>query len=260
MAFVLTALAGIPARGAITFDTDPNSNRALARWLSSGIVVDLNRECHTMPLAGWEDQQRPEMPYLSPEDLECAETARATESGDFSDTNAADDGDYMEYKYGHYGRNFGGSSYQNPTPAQSSDDANRDDYSTQADDPNNAENTAAADENPSQGTTEDGADLDPGMTPGYEKYDRYRYMTPEEQVGRNEGAMADDDEDNSTSPKDGVAEQDEGDDTCMADDESGESGLFTDAMLTIASQMANEWTGRYGMKFSDIGRLLGWNN
>ena len=292
MAFALTALAGIEARGAVTFDADPNQD--LVRWLSSGVVVDWNSEFHMLPVAGFEDQERPEVPYLSPDDIECIANAPATEPGDFSDTNAADEGDYMEYKYGHCGRNSGGNGDPNSTPAQSADDASRDGCSTQAEDPNNADNTAAADvnksddesaqgeetkempngegtvatENSSQGTIDDESDSDSGTTPDYEKYYRYHYMPLDEQVGRNEGANAQDDEDNSTNPKEGVESEDDGDDCQMTDDEdssdqtadddeSVESGAFTEAMLTIASQMADEWTGSYGMKFSDVGRLLG---
>ena len=35
---------------------------------------------------------------------------------------------------------------------------------------------------------------------------------------------------------------------------------FTTAMLNIATQAADEWSGSYGMKISDAGRLLGVNN
>jgi hypothetical protein len=196
---------------------------------------------------------------LSPDDLDCISSAPRTQSGDFSDTNASDDGDYLEYKYGHYGRYFGAGSYSNPT-----NDSTGEEYSTPADDPNNSDNTASADEKPSQVTTDDSNEL------GSEKYRHYHYMPVEEQVGHNAGAKAqDDDEDKTTNPKDGAKEEDEGDDSQvadddetteeLADDDSPESGAFTDAMLGIASQMADEWSGRYGMKFSDFGRLLGAN-
>jgi hypothetical protein len=301
MAFALTAVAGIEARGAIAVDTDPNSNQALARNLSSGIIVDWNREIHVLSTAGLEDQERTELPYLSPEDLDCAEAAQSSEdtrannvnnSADLPETNAADDGDYMEYKYGHYGHYFGSDSR---TPKKA-DDANQYDFSTPADDPNNLENSVdlnekkndddsanvaesknlpndddtAATKDPDNETINNGSDLDSGATPGYEKYYRYRYMPLGEQVGRNEGS-ADDDADNSSNPKEGVESEDEGDDSQMTDDESSSdemadddesdaSGEFTDAMVAIASQMADDWTGQYGMRFSDIGRLMGWNN
>ena len=119
------------------------------QWLSSGVVVDWNGEFHMMPVAGLEDQERAEVPYLSPDDIDCVEATRVAESRDFSDTNAADDGDYLEYKYGHYGRNAGSNSDVNPTPASSADDVSHDDNSTQADDPNNADDTAIADANKS---------------------------------------------------------------------------------------------------------------
>lgn len=246
MAFALTALAGIEARGAITFNAD--SSQDLVRRLSSGIVVDWNTEFHILPVAGLEDQVRPQVPYLSLEELDCVEAAQATESRDFSDTNAADDRDYLEYKYGHYGRYVGGNTDLNPTPAQSADDANKDDNSTQADDPNNSDNTITADENasgtdsaqyaeskempndedsvatenPSQDQADAGSDQESGTAPEYDKYYRYHYMPLDEQVGRNEDAQAQDDEDNSTNPKEGVSDEDESDDSQMSDDESSD--------------------------------------
>ena len=109
------------------------------------------------------------------------------------------------------------------------------------------------------------------MTPGYEKYYRYRYMAVEEQVGHDEGAKAkdDDDDDSQTNPKEGVKSGDDSDDSQMADeddddssddmadDDSSESGAFTEAMLTIASQMADEWTGNYGMKILGCRAVVG---
>lgn len=142
MAFALTAVAGIEARGAITFNAD--SNQDFVRRLSSGIVVDWNSEFHMLPVAGLEDQVRPEVPYLSPDDLDCIAATGTTEPGDFSDTNAADDRDYIEYKYGH--GNYGNSD-PSPTLAQSADRANQNDYSVQTDDPNYDDNTAAKDAN-----------------------------------------------------------------------------------------------------------------
>ena len=296
MAFALTALAGIEARGAIAFNADANQD--FVRRLSSGIVVDWNSEVHILPVAGLEDEERPEVPYLSPDDLDCIAAAGSTEPGDFSDTNAADDRDYMEYKYGHYG-NYGNSD-PSPSLTQSADHANQDDYSVQTDDPSYDDNLTSKDantrdqeltqgaetkempngegalatENSSNGTVDEGSDHESAAAPSDDEYYRYRYMPLQVQVGHNEGAKAQDDDDNSTNPKEGVSEDDDCDDSQMsgddssdddssddaADDDAGESGAFTTAMLNIAAQAADEWSGSYGMKISDAGRLLGVNN
>jgi hypothetical protein len=259
VAFAFAASAGIDARGAVTYNAD--SNQALARSLSSGIMVDWNLDFHMMPVSGSEDDDRPELACLSTDELDGLSIVQRVDSADIADTNAADDGDYMEYKYGHYGRYFGGANYQNPTPAQSAKDGYQDDFSTQADDPSNVDNTAAID---GQGPIED--DLDPGMSPSSEKYS---YMAVEEQVGRNEGSTAKgDDDENMTNPKEGAADKDNDDDSATADDDcsedsvdddSPESGAFTEAVVDIATQMADDWSGRYGMKFTDVERLFGAN-
>ena len=63
----------------------------------------------------------------------------------FGYTNAADDRDYMEYKYGH--GNYGNSD-PSPSLTQSADHLpNQDDYSVQTDDPSYDDNLTSKDAN-----------------------------------------------------------------------------------------------------------------
>ena len=132
-AFLMAAATGVEARGAIVFDTNPNSQAALVRWLSSKLVIDWNEGCKTQELTGVEDEQSADLPSLTPDDYQSAAIDEATDeaatvqnvkpAADAAEMDASDDQDYLEYKYGRYGRYFGNSSMEEGTAQQSSDDS-----------------------------------------------------------------------------------------------------------------------------------------
>jgi len=126
----MAAATGVEARGAIVFDSRPNSQATLVRWLSSRLVIDWNEGCKTQELTGVEDEQSADLPSLTPDDTQTTATGPATDEAATGTTNklaadmdASDDQDYLEYKYGRYGRYFGNSSREEGTAQQSSDDS-----------------------------------------------------------------------------------------------------------------------------------------
>jgi hypothetical protein len=167
VAFGLMALGGGEARGAIVLDNGANSQAALLRWLASGFIVDWNQECNVQRVARLDDQVRPSLPVFAPDDATAvAKTETATNkevaSVDAANTNAADDQDYLEYKYGRYGRYYGHKPDTNQTAPQSTDESTKTDDSAKNNESMKNDESANTDDS----TKADNSTTDDAAKPG----------------------------------------------------------------------------------------------
>jgi hypothetical protein len=234
LAIALTTSTGSATRGAIVFSSTPDEQATLVRCLSSGLIVDFNQNWDTLPIAGLEDQSRESLPSLAPEYDQTSEPALADDqsvskpssaSPVAADTDASDDGDYMEYQYGrYYGRKYDA----NPATPQSTENSARADDSSAADDGNDS----AEDDSVNSGDTVQDDDVSASGENG--------------------------DVEQAEMPRDGngvasvPAEETAGDDDC-----SGDPAMVR-AMGAVVANWTNEFLTHYGLTTAQVTRLLDW--
>jgi hypothetical protein len=252
LAFVLSASTGIAARGAVVVSSTPNEQASLVRWLSPGLIVDWNIDCIVTRVPGLKEQQPQDVPALEPGDLQddvsqptAEETASSKESGspEAADTDASDDSDYMEYKYGHYGRRYGNYEYNksNASPESDNDPAITGEESSKDDDAAQSDDSAVQDDS----------------------------STDKAEMPDDENQVAGDDWVNGTPDDAATAQNDSSDQSEQVQEAADETAAKTaeddqcdchsticEAMAAIASHWADELLSQYGLRPSQVTRLL----
>lgn len=274
MALGLTASTCVAARGAVVAQSTPNPQVALLRWLSSGLIIDWNIDCFTGRGPVVDNLSREPMPALLPgadladEPVPAADEAAAGKdaaSSPAADTSPAEDGGYMEYKYGHYGSYYGNKFGVNPATPQSrvgaddcdnnsgNDDASMDDGAGVADE------SAMADDSTSSNTEDkDGDTADAKVGDVATESDRADADETDPTPETGNDAM--DGSDEGSDVADGAAKTAANDEQSPGETASDDCFRMTlaEAFAAVISNYADELSARYGLATSGVARLFGW--
>ena len=162
-----------------------------------------------------------------------------------ADTDASDESDYMEYKYGHYGRRYGNNeSDKTDTPPASDNDAAADEESAKGDDAAETHDSATDDDN---NTAQAEMPDDENQVAG----DGTANGTPDDAATAQNNPADQSKEGQETTDETANAQTSE-------DDQCDCHCTICDAMTAIASRWADELLSQYGLRPSHVTRLLGW--